>query len=476
MKRGWRFLMRATLMLVIAALMLELLLPYLMGEQLDPLPRSSQRARAFHRALFYADRDTLESLRPEIFVVQGAAAAQSNQAPATSERGIDIRTNQHGMRMRACATSRVAGTSRIAVLGDSVSFGWRVAESDCWPRQLEAQLRAAGEHVEVLNFAVPGFSTPQALAQFRTRVLAFQPDLVILATGFNDAWLRPGITDLQRLQNSARTPAVLHALYRLRRDSAIARAWRRWFDYAEPGWATAEHGLRRRAPSFVVASVLQEFLTFARAHDIQVVLADLCFPHARNGDVQRAIAERHALPFFDGRAALGHVHCPATPLSAERVLRVRLDTGMRERWDAGTDELCAIAFPGDKITSITDLDPRALHREGDSAWFYLPAQSNRDVAIVPRSYLAATSTSLERLMTLVYHRVPDGPREGELRVGRFDGAAYDCTDAEHLTYAHGEAIHPNAAGHARLGAMCAQFLRSRPKLLRRLRAVKLSDS
>jgi len=80
------------------------------------------------------------------------------------------------------------GLRRVAVLGDSIAFGYWVAERDGFPSQLEAMLNATGApgHVEVLNFGVPGYNLDQEIEALRARGLAFSPDLVVVAFCLND--------------------------------------------------------------------------------------------------------------------------------------------------------------------------------------------------------------------------------------------------------------------------------------------------
>jgi lysophospholipase L1-like esterase len=75
---------------------------------------------------------------------------------------------------------------RVAVLGDSIAFGYWVREEDGFPRQLEAMLRAGGQRVEVLDFGVPGYNLDQEIETLRAKALAFQPDAVVVAFCLND--------------------------------------------------------------------------------------------------------------------------------------------------------------------------------------------------------------------------------------------------------------------------------------------------
>jgi len=104
-------------------------------------------------------------------------------------KGVQVRTNSHGMRNQACSLEKPDGVLRIAGLGDSVMFGWGVGEKDTYLRLLERRLAtvvSGGRKIEVLNFAVPGYNSAMEVAAFREKVLDFSPDLVILHFVRND--------------------------------------------------------------------------------------------------------------------------------------------------------------------------------------------------------------------------------------------------------------------------------------------------
>jgi lysophospholipase L1-like esterase len=95
---------------------------------------------------------------------------------------VAYRINAHGMRDHPRAIDKPAGTRRVAVLGDSITFGYWVAEEDAFPHQLERLMSGA----EVLNFGVPGYNLEQEAEILRERALAFSPDIVIVALCLND--------------------------------------------------------------------------------------------------------------------------------------------------------------------------------------------------------------------------------------------------------------------------------------------------
>ena len=107
---------------------------------------------------------------------------------AVAHAEVDYRVNGLGLRGPQTTLEKAAGVRRIAVLGDSIAFGYWVAEEDAFPRQLEALLqgRAGGARVEVLDFGVPGYNLDQEIEALRTKALAFSPDLVVVAFCLND--------------------------------------------------------------------------------------------------------------------------------------------------------------------------------------------------------------------------------------------------------------------------------------------------
>jgi len=106
---------------------------------------------------------------------------------AVARAEVDYRINAAGLRGPEVSEEKPAGVRRIAVLGDSVAFGFWVAEKDAFPRQLESMLNEAeGGPVEVLNLAVPGYNLDQEIETLRSKALALAPDLVVVAFCLND--------------------------------------------------------------------------------------------------------------------------------------------------------------------------------------------------------------------------------------------------------------------------------------------------
>jgi lysophospholipase L1-like esterase len=110
--------------------------------------------------------------------------------PGASARftGVPVRANRFGYRGPDWEVAKPTGAFRIALLGDSQTFGYGVREDDAYPASLERALRGRdpGRAWEVLNFAMIGFNTAQEAEACSLDALGFEPDLVILAFFPND--------------------------------------------------------------------------------------------------------------------------------------------------------------------------------------------------------------------------------------------------------------------------------------------------
>lgn len=93
-----------------------------------------------------------------------------------------ITINQDGLREDAdYSLAKPANTFRVAVIGDSVTFGWGVDAKDSYPKLLEMILKkTTDKNIEVLNFGVPGYNGEQKLIVLKEKVLKYDPDLVVI--------------------------------------------------------------------------------------------------------------------------------------------------------------------------------------------------------------------------------------------------------------------------------------------------------
>ena len=184
--------------------------------------------------------------------------------------GTPMRTNSLGMRG---PEPRGNGARRILVLGDSCTMGWRVAEDESYPAVLQALLAARpGEPpVDVLNAGLAGYTSHQGLVYLRERGLALDPDVVVIALGWNDTTRLGDVVEQIETENRLRHLIELddwlltHShFYRWARS----RSHKRPPDTPRPFRVTRE-GLRAN---------LDEMIRLAREAGAQVVLVNFLRP------------------------------------------------------------------------------------------------------------------------------------------------------------------------------------------------------
>ena len=101
---------------------------------------------------------------------------------------VRIAVNARGLRGPLVPEPRTPDARRLLFLGDSVTFGYGVAETpDVFPFRVGRALEAAlGAGVEVVNAGVGGYSPWQQLAWLEQEGLGFAPDAIIVGFVLND--------------------------------------------------------------------------------------------------------------------------------------------------------------------------------------------------------------------------------------------------------------------------------------------------
>ena len=89
---------------------------------------------------------------------------------------IPVRTNSAGLWDKEFSQVKAPGEFRIALLGDSITWGYGVAEEERFGNVLER----LDTQYECMNFGIPAYGTDQELLMWRYMASQYQPDLVIL--------------------------------------------------------------------------------------------------------------------------------------------------------------------------------------------------------------------------------------------------------------------------------------------------------
>lgn len=95
-----------------------------------------------------------------------------------------------GLRDREFALAKPPGVFRIAVLGDSVTYGMFCEREEAYPKQLERMLNRCADHdgprYEVMNLGVVGYNARHIPVQLRVKALPYEPDLIVYGYVLND--------------------------------------------------------------------------------------------------------------------------------------------------------------------------------------------------------------------------------------------------------------------------------------------------
>lgn len=89
--------------------------------------------------------------------------------------------NRGGYRGAFYPHERSPGKSRVVMLGDSITFGYGVADGETFSDRL-----GMGGDLEIVNLGVQGYGTDQELLKLEAEALRYQPDLVIVNFCVND--------------------------------------------------------------------------------------------------------------------------------------------------------------------------------------------------------------------------------------------------------------------------------------------------
>jgi len=100
--------------------------------------------------------------------------------------GVEVRLNELGLRDDPIV-QKTKREYRIVVLGDSVTFGWGVAQDQIFTSRLQRTLTEKIQRpIRVINTGVGGYNTVQENAFFKKHGLSLAPDMVILVYVTND--------------------------------------------------------------------------------------------------------------------------------------------------------------------------------------------------------------------------------------------------------------------------------------------------
>jgi lysophospholipase L1-like esterase len=294
------------------------------------------------RFLFYRLRESVDVELLDVFA-----------PPAARERSRwSVHTNTRGFRTPEFADAKPDGAVRIALLGDSSTFGWGVEHFETYAERLGDALAARWSidrtRIEILNLGVPGYSSFQGRVLLERTGLRLAPDLVVWSYLSNDGAITGEDDRKTYEQRLGATGALLAALHHSRAYETL-EAWIGVVQarVAPPAPPDPYDAADRNIPSYrVAAENVRGAVALARAAGVPLVLVGQC-TRGEPAGVMARVATETGTPHLDATALLDAA-IPALQTEeryAENRARQRARYGNTEleqhpRWLAFLPDVC----------------------------------------------------------------------------------------------------------------------------------------
>ncbi len=200
------------------------------------------------------------------------------------------RINAFGFRGEDFEPSKPVGVQRVVCMGASSTFGFKNRDAGTYPHLLQQQFGPDGTgaaRVEVINAGIPHAESDNLLAMFEREIVGYQPDVVTIYEGYNDAIFPMAQSRLEACIRWLDRYSAAYAAVRKLGVSALKKS--NWWRY--PKRTTPEHLATQRALHVRrFRSNLTRILDLASERGIDVVLV-------RQATTLRYHRERAGLPF-----------------------------------------------------------------------------------------------------------------------------------------------------------------------------------
>ena len=218
---------------------------------------------------------------------------------STHLMGVDIIINSHGHRNKETPIYKPLGTTRIIMLGDSLTLGWGVPSKNTVSERLEVLLNEneSEKRFEVINAGIGNTNTEMQVARFLANEIRFSPDLVVLNYFINDAEPIP-----RPNKNILMKYSAAYVFFSLRMAS-IGRMFfggKQWHQYYLDLYKEKAGGWQR------VQAFFQKLSEYCRSQDIRLLLVSYPelhqfrpYPFAAVTQKLRNMADQREVPFFD---------------------------------------------------------------------------------------------------------------------------------------------------------------------------------
>ena len=83
--------------------------------------------------------------------------------------------------------SITAASKKLLILGDSISAGYGLKESENWVQLLDVSLSLSGSELKIINSSISGDTTTGGLSRIENDLATHEPNYVLVELGGNDA-------------------------------------------------------------------------------------------------------------------------------------------------------------------------------------------------------------------------------------------------------------------------------------------------
>ena len=85
------------------------------------------------------------------------------------------------------SNSIIADDKKLLILGDSISAGFGIKESQNWTTLLNSSFSKEGKSLKIINSSISGDTTSGGLSRISRDLNTYKPDFVLVELGGNDA-------------------------------------------------------------------------------------------------------------------------------------------------------------------------------------------------------------------------------------------------------------------------------------------------
>jgi acyl-CoA thioesterase-1 len=85
------------------------------------------------------------------------------------------------------SNSIIADDKKLLILGDSISAGFGIKESQNWTTLLKSSFSKEGKSLKIINSSISGDTTSGGLSRINRELNTYKPDFVLVELGGNDA-------------------------------------------------------------------------------------------------------------------------------------------------------------------------------------------------------------------------------------------------------------------------------------------------